>query len=136
LTPSATKKKPPASTNSKPTRTSASLEATITELRSNADTFHLDPDKITVGGAGGGADLALLTAVPKPKDLPPVNGLDCFPQALILFSALVNTASKGPATDRFPDRKTAKRHSPTTLMRRKLPPMLFFHGKSDRIHPL
>jgi hypothetical protein len=74
--------------------------------------------------------------VPKPKDLPPVNGLDCFPQALILFSALVNTASKGPATDRFPDRKTAKRHSPTTLMRRKLPPMLFFHGKSDRIHPL
>lgn len=104
-------------------------------LRSNADTFHLDPDKITVGGAGGGAYLALLTAMPKPKDLPPVDGLDCFPQALILFSALVNTAAKGPAADRFPDRKTAKRLSPTALMRRKLPPMLFFHGKSDRITP-
>ncbi len=104
-------------------------------LRSNADTFHLDPDKITVGGAAGGAYLALLTAMPKPKDLPPVAGLDCFPQALILFSALVNTAAKGPAADRFPDRKNAKRHSPTALMRRKLPPMLFFHGKSDRITP-
>jgi len=104
-------------------------------LRHNADTFNLDPNKITIGGAGGGAYLALLATLPKPKDLPPVDGLDCFPQALILFSSLVNTAAKGPATDRFPDRKTAKRLSPTHLIRRKLPPMLLFHGKSDRITP-
>lgn len=104
-------------------------------LRSNADTFNLDPQKITVGGAGGGAYLALLTTMPKAKDLPPVDGYECTAQALILFSALVNTANKGPAHDRFPDSKTAKRLSPTTLMRRKLPPMIFFHGKSDRITP-
>lgn len=104
-------------------------------LRHNADTFNLDPNKITVGGAGGGALLALLATMPKAKDLPPVDGLDCFPQALILFSALVNTATKGPAADRFPDFKTAKRMSPTNLIRRKLPPMLFFHGKADRITP-
>lgn len=104
-------------------------------LRHNADTFNLDPNKITVGGAGGGALLALLATMPKAKDLPPVDGLDCFPQALILFSALVNTATKGLAADRFPDFKTAKRMSPTNLIRRKLPPMLFFHGKADRITP-
>ena len=104
-------------------------------LRFNADTFNLDPGKITVGGAGGGAYLALLAAMPKPKLLPPVDGMTCTPQALILFSALVNTASKGTAHDRFPDAKTAKRLSPSSLMRRKLPPMLFFHGKSDRITP-
>jgi acetyl esterase/lipase len=104
-------------------------------LRANADTFQLDPDKITLGGAAGGAYLALLTAMPKPKDLPPVGGFSCTPQALILFSALVNTATKGTAAARFPDYKTAKRLSPTRFMRRKLPPMLFFHGKFDRITP-
>jgi acetyl esterase len=104
-------------------------------LRHNADTFNLDPDKITIGGAGGGAYLALLCSMPKPKNLPPIDGLECFPQALILFSSLVNTASKGAAMERFPDAKTAKQMSPTHLIRRKLPPILFFHGKSDRITP-
>ena len=109
--------------------------ALIRWLRHNSDTFNLDPERLTVGGAGGGAFLALLTAMPKPKDLPPVDGLTCTPQALILFSALVNTSEKGPAAERFPDAKTAKRLSPSNLMRRKLPPMLFFHGKSDRTTP-
>ncbi len=104
-------------------------------LRNNADTFNLDPNKITIGGAGGGAYLALLATLPKPKDLPAVNGIDCIPQALILFSTLINTAAKGPAADRFPDARTAKRLSPTNLVRRKLPPMLFFHGKNDRTTP-
>lgn len=104
-------------------------------LRRNADTFNLDPDKITIGGAAGGAYLALLAIMPKPRDRPPVDGLDSNPQALILFSALVNTTVKGAVAERFPDFKTAKRLSPTNLIRRKLPPMLFFHGKSDRITP-
>lgn len=104
-------------------------------LRHNADTFNLDPDKVTLGGAAGGAYLALLATLPKPKHLSPVDGLDCHPQALILFSALVNTASKSQAAERFPDAKTAKRLSPSHLVRRKLPPMLLFHGKNDRITP-
>ena len=104
-------------------------------LRHNADTFNLDPDKLVIGGAAGGAFLALLATMPKPKQLPPVDGLDCRPQALILFSALVNTAIKGQAADRFPDAKSAKRLSPSQLIRRKLPPMLLFHGKTDRITP-
>ena len=104
-------------------------------LRSNAETFNLDPQKITVGGAAGGAFLALLATMPTSKALPPVAGVDCSPQALILFSALLNTAAKGPAKERFADTKTAKLLSPTNLVRRKLPPMIFFHGKSDRITP-
>ncbi|GAA5116615.1 alpha/beta hydrolase [Luteolibacter yonseiensis] len=109
--------------------------ALIRWLRQNADTFNLDPAKITIGGAAGGAYLALLATMPTAKELPPVDGVDCFPQALILFSSLINTASKGTAMERFPNPKTAKRLSPTHLIRRKLPPMIFFHGKSDRITP-
>lgn len=104
-------------------------------LRGNADTFHLDPDRITVGGAAGGAFLALLTAMPKEKDLPPVDGLSCRPQALILFSTLVNTTPKGRCSERFPNPKTAKALSPTSLVRGKLPPMMLFHGKNDRVTP-
>ena len=109
--------------------------ALIRWLRANADTFNLDPQKITIGGAAGGAYLALLATMPSLKELPPVDGFDCRPQALILFSTLVNTAAKGPASERFPNAKTAKRLSPTGLIRRKLPPMLLFHGTSDRITP-
>ena len=109
--------------------------ALIRWLRANADTFNLDPQKITIGGAAGGAYLALLATMPSVKELPPVDGFDCRPQALILFSTLVNTAAKGSPSERFPDAKTAKRLSPTSLIRRKLPPMLLFHGTSDRITP-
>ena len=109
--------------------------ALVRWLRANADTFNLDPQKITIGGAAGGAYLALLATMPSVKELPPVDGFDCRPQALILFSTLVNTAAKGAASERFPDAKIAKRLSPTGLIRRKLPPMLLFHGTSDRITP-
>lgn len=105
-------------------------------LRQHAETFNLDPARITVGGAAGGACLALLTAMPKAKQMPPVNGFDCRPQALLLFSAIVNTTPKGQGADRFPDKKTAIRNSPTSLVRSKLPPMILFHGTSDRIAPL
>ncbi len=104
-------------------------------IRLNADTLNIDPARITIGGAAGGAYLALLATLPKEKDLPPVDGVDCRPQALVLFSAVVNTGPKTPFGDKFPDAKTAKRLSPSSLVRSKLPPILMFHGKSDRIAP-
>lgn len=104
-------------------------------LRHNADTFDIDPGRVVAGGAAGGALLALLTAMPKPRHLPPVDGLECRPQALMLFSALVNPSAVKAASDRFPDRRSLRRLNPMRLVRRKLPPMMFFHGKSDRITP-
>jgi acetyl esterase/lipase len=58
---------------------------------------------------------------------------DCRPAALVLFSPLLNTAPGGHSTDRFPDPKTAKRQSPTKLIRKKLPPSILFQGTADRI---
>lgn len=104
-------------------------------LRHNADTFEINPDQLVVGGSAGGALLALMTTLPKPKHLPPVDGLDCHAQGLILFSALVNPRATPQAAARFPDSSAAKRLNPLRSVRRKLPPMILFHGKSDRITP-
>lgn len=104
-------------------------------LRQNAATFEIDPARVVVCGAAGGALLALMTTLPKEQDLAPVDGLDCQAQALILFSALVDTGAGSPAFSKFPDELSAKKNSPLRLLRRRLPPMIFFHGKADRIAP-
>jgi acetyl esterase/lipase len=64
-----------------------------------------------------------------------VDGLDCRAQALILFSALVDAGAGSAAFSKFPDELSAKKNSPLRLLRRHLPPMIFFHGKADRITP-
>ena len=105
----------------------------IAELKRNAAEFGIDPEKIIVGGAAGGAFLALHTAMPKKlatEDVPAP-----YPAAVMLFSALLDTTPGGVASERFPDSKSAKKHSPTKLLRRKLPPMILLHGKADRITP-
>lgn len=104
-------------------------------LRHNADNFQIDPDRIVVGGAAGGALLALMTSLPKDKELQSIDGLDCRAQAMILFSALVNPLRQSKALERFADSREAKSLSPIHRLRRKLPPMILFHGKADRITP-
>lgn len=107
-------------------------KAALLWLQENAQTLGIDPKKIAVGGAAGGAFLALQLVMQKPVKDPDA---DPRPKAAILFSSLVNTTPKGQLADRFPDRKAAKAHSPTSMLRRKLPPMLLLHGKADRVTP-
>ena len=104
-------------------------------LRHNAATFEIDPERVVVAGAAGGALLALMTSMPKLQDLPLRDGLDCRAQALILFGALVDAGAGSVAFQKFPDELSAKKNSPSRLLRRHLPPMMFFHGKVDRIVP-
>lgn len=105
--------------------------AALEWLHNNAEMLGIDIEKIVYGGAAGGAYLSLLLAMRKEKDFtPPFR-----PKALMLFSALVNTTPKGQLSGRFPNSKSATKLSPSRLLRRKLPPMLFFHGKSDRVTP-
>lgn len=101
-------------------------------LHQNAALLGIDPGKIAVAGAAGGAFLALQVAMQKVSKNP---GALPRPKAAILFSALVNTTAKGHHSGRFPNSKSAKSHSPSSLLRRKLPPMLFLHGKADRVTP-
>lgn len=97
-------------------------------LVQNAAYLGLDPARLVVGGAFGGAFLALNLAMAEDDGLPR-------PAAMVLFSPLVNTTPKGLAAERFPDFKTAKRLSPTSQVRKKLPPSIIFQGAADRTLP-
>jgi len=94
--------------------------------------FGVDPAKVVIGGAAGGAMLALALALPKVRknETPPAYS----PAALLLFSALLDPLVPS-LLPRFPDTATAKRLSPLKQVRRKAPPMILFHGKRDRLTP-
>jgi len=94
--------------------------------------FGIDPDKIVLAGAAGGAFLALALILPKllKNEAPPAYQ----PAALLLFSTILDTTVK-PLVERFPDTATAKRLSPLKAVRRGAPPIMLFHGKKDRAAP-
>lgn len=104
-------------------------------LRFNHDTFDIDPGKLVVSGSGGGATSALLTGMPKPKALFSSDGISCLPDAMILFSALVDPSRHHQASERYFKKRVSSEWNPMRLHRRKMPPMIFFHGKSDRVTP-
>ena len=117
--------------NGKPLEALEDAEAALAWLHENAEDLGIDLSNVALSGASGGAYLALLLVMRKPKAYaPPIK-----PKALVLFSALVNTTPKGQLGEKFPNSKTAKLLSPSYLMRRKLPAMMFIHGKSDRVTP-
>lgn len=117
--------------NGKPLEALEDAEAAIAWLHENAEDLGIDISNVAFSGASGGAYLALLLVMRKEK----AYAIPFLPKALVLFSALVNTGPSGQLGEKFPNQKTAKLLSPSYLMRRKLPAMLFLHGKSDRVTP-
>lgn len=101
-------------------------------IAEHAERLGVDVDKVVLAGASGGAFLALQQVMPKVGKTDPPKPLE--PRALILFSTLLD-ATPASFSKRFPDARTAKRVSPLRQIRRKLPPMMLCHGKSDRVTP-
>lgn len=101
-------------------------------LADHAEKFRLNLDQCILGGAAGGAWLALENTLPKPPKKEPAPPIT--PTAIILFSALLNSLAPSIAK-KFPNPTTAKSLNPLRQVRRKLPPTLLCHGMSDRVTP-
>ena len=106
-------------------------------VRANAIKFHIDPDKLVAAGQSAGGQLALSTAMiddynEKSDDLK----ISSCPNAILLFSACVNTVEGW--CDRLLDNRRAKiwSISPTPNIRSGLPPMIEFHGTDDEQVPI
>ena len=102
-------------------------------LQEKASEVRMKLDRLVLGGTAGGALLALERALRKPGKTGHPEGAP-HPKALLLFSAVVDTKSPEVAK-RFPDPASAKSLSPMKLVRRDAPPMIFFHGRRDRLAP-
>ena len=98
-------------------------------LRVNHSFLGLETSQIVAGGAGSGAHIALCAGMH--KEIERDHFYDSRPDALILYSAIVDTTRKGPGVDRFPSAKIARSTSPSKHARKNLPPAIFFHGKED-----
>jgi acetyl esterase/lipase len=106
------------------------IQTLLVWLTEHAENFGLDTEKVVIGGASGGAFLALQQVLPKDS----AKSSHISPVALLLFSSVLDT-TKSELAGRFPDGKTAKKLSPLRLIRKGLPPMILFHGKQDRVTP-
>lgn len=99
-------------------------------LRKKHIPLGIDPQKIIAYGAGCGAHIALCAAL-NPGVLN--DGLhDSRPNALILYSAIINTAKRTEFYELFDDKKAAIKTSPNRCIRKNAPPMIFFHGAADQ----
>jgi len=105
-------------------------------VRENAAKFHLDKNKIVVAGQSAGGQLALSTAMideyNEKTDNPAVSSS---PNAILLFSACVNTV-EGWCDYLLGERRSKIWSiSPFHHVRKGLPPMIEFHGLDDEQVP-
>ena len=105
-------------------------------VRENSEKFHIDKNKIVAAGQSAGGHLALSTAMidtynEESDDL----GISCRPDAILLFSACVNTV-EGWCDRLMGDRRTKIWSiSPAHNVKAGLPPMIEFHGTDDEQVP-
>ena len=119
-----------------PMDASADARSAVRWVRAHAKDLGVDPNKLAGCGGSAGAHAILSAAMLRDGDDPADNkSVSCAPNAAILFNPILDTSVKGIFSDRFPDKKSAKRASLMRHVRRKLPPMLLIHGTTDRVVP-
>jgi acetyl esterase len=119
-----------------PLDAAADARSAVRWVRAHAADLGVDPQKVVGCGGSAGAHAILSAALLRDGDDPEDDiSIPCAPNALILFNPVTDTSPAGVFSDRFPDRKTARRGSLMRSVRRKLPPMLLIHGTADRVVP-
>lgn len=121
-----------------PVQAMADARSAIRWARSNSEELGIDQSKIVASGGSCGAHAAVCAAMCG-SEFDDSND-DCetspCPDALVLFSPVLDISKKGFGTSAFPDTATAKKANPLNCIRPGLPPMLLFHGGADMSVPI
>lgn len=119
-----------------PLEAMADARSAIRWIRMNAAELGINPGKIVgIGGSGGAhaiTSTAMLKGFDDPADDPSISAV---PNALVLFSPVLDTSKTGFGLDRFPDAKIAKGANLINAIAKGMPPMLIMHGTADRVVP-
>ncbi len=119
-----------------PVKTMADIRTAIRWARYNHEHLDIDPSKvIAIGATAAAHGIATAAMVDGFEDNAGEALLSCVPDAMVLFSPIVDLSKKGYGFERFADINEAKRYDPTRFIRKSLPPMLIFQGSSDRVVP-
>ena len=119
-----------------PLEAMADARTAIRWVRYNKEHFGVDEFKIVGAGGMAGAHAVLCAAMVKDfQDDETDVQLSCVPDAMILFSPIVDTSKRGYGNEHFENAKVAAKASPIRHMSKKLPPCIIFHGTADRMIP-
>ncbi|WP_435021608.1 alpha/beta fold hydrolase [Tundrisphaera sp. TA3] len=127
------------------------VKAAVRWLRTHAEEYRIDPERIGAMGFSAGGHLSLMLGVTSPEDgleggVPPGAPSSRVAAVVNYFGPTDLLASRIPLTSRFlirdflgklPDElpEMAAKASPVTFVTRDDPPMLTFHGTNDPIVP-
>ena len=116
----------------------ADARSAIRWIRLNCQALGIDPDKVVAAGGACGAHAAVAAAMCSPEFDDPADRHDtsCSPDALVLFSPVLDISKKGFGATEFPDPATANNANPLKCVRAELPPMILFHGGADAWVPI
>ena len=120
-----------------PLEAMADARTGIRWIRQNAAGLGINPGKIVAAGGSGGAHAITSAAMLKGYDEPTDDlTVSAVPDALVLFSPVLDTSKNGFGLERFPDAKAAKNADLIRAIAKGMPPMLVMHGTADRVVPI
>lgn len=112
-------------------------KSAIRYLRTHADKWQIDPERIVASGNSAGANLALALAVIDTLDDKSENlMISSVPSAVILNSVATDLTQGDFWQQYYKDKNFLKRISPLYQVRKNLPPVLVIQGNQDHNVPL
>lgn len=109
--------------------------AALRYVRAHAAELGIEPEKIIANGSSAGGHLAAATAMFDGVDHANEKlGISCHPNALVLFSPVIDTSLEGYGNAKIGERW--QELSPAHQLRPGLPPTRLFHGDGDTTTPI
>lgn len=112
----------------------ADARSSVRYVRSHAQDFGIDPDRIVIAGASAGGHLATSTILFDNVDDPQDDlSVSSQPNAMVLLFPVIDTSAEGYGQKKIGERW--KDLSPVDHVRKDLPPTITFHGTADKTTP-